>query len=120
MMLIGLIIPVLAIIFESYPRFVKKEYGVDIWTHLLYLKEYKRQGGIPKKITNGFIVEGTYDYPPAFITILSKFPFKIVERYEFLFSPIFDSFHIILIFFLSYLISQSILISVLTQALYAV
>lgn len=48
-------------------------------------KEYHRQKGIPGKIESGFIVSGEYDYPPAFIFILSKFPFRLVEHYEFLF-----------------------------------
>lgn len=119
-MILFLSIPlaVFAFVFESYPRFINRKYGVDIWTHLLYLKEYHKQKGIPKKIENGFIVPGNYDYPPAFIFILSKFPFKIVEKYEFLFSPFFDSIHLIIIFILSYLITSSILIALTTQIIY--
>lgn len=118
LILFGIILPVVGFIFESYPRFIKREFGVDIWTHLLYLKEYHRQKGIPKKIENGFLVTGTYDYPPVFIEILSKFPYKLVERYEFIFSPFFDFLHIILIFFFSYIFTQSILISLTVQLLY--
>lgn len=109
---------ILALFFESYPRFLNREYGVDIWTHLLYLKEYHKQKGIPKLIENGFIVPGRYDYPPAFIWILSKFPFRLVERYEFLFSPLFDAAHLIVIFVISYLITGSILIAITTQLIY--
>ena len=107
-----------AFILESYPRFINREYGVDIWTHLLYLKEYHRQKRIPKRIENGFLVPGEYDYPPVFIWILSKLPFKLVEKYEFLFSPFFDLIHLILIFVLSYLFTSNILIAMLTQLLY--
>lgn len=116
--LLSLIIPALAFIFESYPRVLNRKFGVDIWTHLLYLKEYHKQGGIPKKIKNGFIIEGEYDYPPVFIFILSKFPFKLVEKYEFLFSPFFDALHLILIFFISFSLTGSLVISLLTQLLY--
>ncbi len=91
LILISLVAPVFAFIFEAYPRLVNRNFGVDIWTHLLYLKEYHRQKGIPKSIGNGFLVPGEYDYPPVFLFILSKFPFKIVEKYEFLFSPFFSS-----------------------------
>lgn len=108
----------IAFLFESYPRFINRYCGVDIWTHLLYLKEYRRQKGIPKKIEKGFLVPGTYDYPPAFITILSKFPFKVVERYEFLFSPFFDAIQLIIIFILSYAFTQNILLAFATQLLY--
>lgn len=118
MLLLGFIIPFIAFIFESYPRFLNREFGVDIWTHFLYLKEYHRQKKIPGKIENGFLVPGEYDYPPVFIFILSKFPFKLVEKYEFLFSPFFDATHIILIFFISYFITQNIAVAFLTQTLY--
>ena len=107
-----------AFILESYPRFINREYGVDIWTHLLYLKEYHKQKGIPKRIENGFLVPGEYDYPPVFIWILSKFPFKIVERYEFLFSPFFDFIHLIIVFGLVYILTSDVFLALLTQALY--
>lgn len=116
--LLSLPLAIIAFIFESYPRFINRKYGVDVWTHLLYLKEFHKQKGIPGNINSGFIIPGKYDYPPAFITILSLFPFKLVERYEFIFSPFFDSLHIVLIFFISYFLSQSLLIALLTQLLY--
>jgi len=116
--LVSLILPLVAIIFESYPRMLNRKFGVDIWTHLLYLKEYHKQRGIPKKISNGFLVSGEYDYPPAFILILSKFPFHFVKEYEFLFAPFFDSIHILLIFLFAYLLTGSILTGLITQFLY--
>jgi len=119
LILISLPVALAAFIFESYPRFINREYGVDIWTHLLYLKEFHKQKGIPKKIENGFLVSGEYDYPPAFISILSIFPFKLVEKYEFLFSPLFDLFHLVLVFFLSYFISGSLIVALLAQVIYA-
>ena len=118
MILLALPLAFLAIIFEAYPRFLNSKFGVDVWTHLLYLKEYHKQKGIPKKIERGFLVVGEYDYPPIFIMILSKFPFKLVEKYEFLFSPFFDSIHIVLVFIISYLLTGSILIAISAQAIY--
>jgi hypothetical protein len=106
------------LIFEVYPRLLNKYYGVDIWTHLLYLREYHKQKGIPKNISNGFLVSGKYDYPPAFIVILSRFPLRIVEKYEFLFSPFFDFIHLILIFFIAFQLSGSLFIAFTTQILY--
>lgn len=118
LLLLSLPVPFIAFIFQSHPRFLNRKFGVDIWTHLLYLKEYYKQGGIPKKIKNGFLVPGYYDYPPAFILILSRFPFKLVEKYEFLFSPFFDAVHQILIYFISYFLTSNIYIALVTQILY--
>lgn len=115
---IGIILPIVIFFFESYPRFFNRKFGVDIWTHLLYLREYHKQKGIPKKISEGFLVEGEYDYPPVFISILSKFPTNLVEKYEFFFSPFFDSIHLIIIFFLVYAFTGNIFVALLTQVLY--
>src|SRR3972149_9032282 len=116
--LLSIPLALIAFILESYPRFINREYGVDIWTHLLYLKEYQKQKGIPERIENGFLVPGEYDYPPVFIWILSKFPFKLVEKYEFLFSPFFDFIHLIIIFGIVYILTSNIFLALLTQLLY--
>ncbi len=118
LILISLILPIFAFIFEIYPRIFNRKFGVDIWTHLLYLKEYHKQKGIPKNIENGFLISGDYDYPPIFILILSKFPFRLVEKYEFIFSPFFDSLLVALVFLISFYLTGNILLSVLTQAIY--
>jgi len=117
-LLSGFVIPFIAIIFESYPRFINRTFGVDIWTHLLYLNEFKRQKGIPSIIKGGFIVPGEYDYPPAFITILSRFPVSLVERFEFLFSPVFDSIHILLLYIIVYIFSNNVVLAILAQCIY--
>lgn len=118
MIFLGFVIPIIALVFESYPRVINKKFGVDIWTHLLYLKDYRKQKGIPKKITSPFIFGGEYDYPPGFIWIVSKFPDRIVKKYEFLFSPFFDSVHLVLIFFICLIITENLYIALLTQFLY--
>ena len=118
LILISLILPLVAFIFEVYPRFLNRKFGVDIWTHLLYLKEYHKQKKIPGKIENGFLVPGEYDYPPVFIFILSKFPLKFVEKYEFIFSPFFDSLLIILIFYISFYLTGNLFLSLVTQIIY--
>ncbi len=116
--IISLVLPIFAFTLEIYPRILNKKFGVDIWTHLLYLKEYHKQEKIPGKIENGFIVSGEYDYPPIFIFILSKFPFKLVEKYEFIFSPFFDSLLVVLIFNISFYLTGNILLSLVTQIIY--
>lgn len=115
---ISLVAPVFAFIFEVYPRLVNRKFGVDIWTHLLYLKEYHKQKKIPGKIENGFLVPGEYDYPPVFLFILSKFPLKLVEKYEFIFSPFFDSLLVVLIFYISFYLTGNIFLSLITQIIY--
>lgn len=116
--LISLIFPILGFIFEIYPRFLNRKFGVDIWTHLLYLKEYHKSNKIPGRIENGFLVPGVYDYPPSFIFILSKFRLKLVEKYEFIFSPFIDSVLVFFIFYVSFYLTGSIALSIVTQIIY--
>lgn len=117
-LLISLPLAIIAFIFEAYPRVINRKFGVDIWTHLLYLKEFHKQKGFPKNIENGFLIPGDYDYPPMFILILSKFPIKLVGKYEFLFSPFIDSLLIILIFYVSFYLTGNVLLSFITQIIY--
>lgn len=118
LILVAIIVPILAFIFEVYPRLLNRKFGVDIWTHLLYLKEFYRQKKLPRNISNGFLIPGDYDYPPLFILILSRFPFKLVEKYEFLFSPFFDSLLIFSTFFVSFYLTNNLYFSLLTQIIY--
>lgn len=120
MILLGFIIPAIAFVFEAYPRFLNRSCGVDVWTHLLYLKEFKKKNRIPNEISGNFLVSGQYDYPPAFILILSRFPFRLVEKYEFLFSPFFDSIHLVLIFFLTFAITHNLYFALVVQFIYTV
>ena len=72
-MLISLIIPLLSLALQSYPRFFNKYFGVDVWTRLLEIDHVKHANHrIPGKIKKGFIIEGSFDYPIIFPWI---FPF---------------------------------------------
>lgn len=116
--LLAIPLALVAFVFEIYPRLINREFGVDIWTHLLYLKEYHKQKGIPRRIEKGFLVTGEYDYPPVFIWIASRFPFKLVEKYEFIFSPFFDSLHVVFIFIFAYAFTSNLALSLIAQLLY--
>ena len=49
LLLFSLPFAIVCFFLEAYPLFFNRYCGVDIWTHLLYLKEYHKQKGIPKK-----------------------------------------------------------------------
>ena len=53
LLLYSLPLAIAGFVFESYPRFLNRYCGVDIWTHLLYLQEYHKQKGFRLKSLNG-------------------------------------------------------------------
>lgn len=116
---LGFIVPIIALLFESYPRLLNRTFGVDIWTHLLYLLEYRRHGRIPGVIENkGFIVGGEYDYPPVFISILSRFSNDFVRKYEYFFSPFWDASYIYVMFIFCLNVTHNFWFSIIVQLIY--
>lgn len=119
--LLGLIFPILSIILQAYPRFFNKFFGVDVWTRLLEIEHVKRaHHRIPGKIKKGFIIEGIFDYPIIFPWIFSFFSKKFLLNIQGFVSPFFDFLQNILIFYLTYSLTNNIQASLLAQAMYSV
>lgn len=118
---VGLIIPILSYFFQSYPRFFNRYFGVDVWSRMLetdYIRQNKHR--IPmKKISNGFILEGYFNYPPALPWLLSYIPKKTLFRIQGFIAPIFDILQNILVFFITFQITGNIETSLMAQLIYA-
>lgn len=119
--LAGLIIPILSFIFQSYPRILNRYFGVDVWTRLIETDLVrKNRHHIPqKKIGDGFIIEGFFDYPPIFPWLLSFINKKILLEIQGFIAPIFDIVQNVLIFLIAYQITSRIDIAILAQLIYA-
>lgn len=116
--LIGLIIPILSFFLVIWPRFIKVYFGVDPWHHLMvaeYIRRYKR---LPVSFTN-YIIPGPYGYPPFLFFILALFPKKFTDRYNSIFSPIFDSLHNYAIFVATIFLTHNLMIAVIAQIIAA-
>ncbi len=118
--LISLIIPFISIFLQSYPRFFNKYFGVDVWTRLLEIDHVKRaHHKIPKKIKKGFIIDGLFDYPIIFPWMFSFFPKKFLLNIQGFVSPFFDSLQNILVFYITFSLTNSLPASLLAQIMYA-
>lgn len=118
--LISLIIPFISIFLQSYPRFFNKYFGVDVWTRLLEIEHVREtHHRIPGKIKKGFIIEGRFDYPIIFPWIFSFFPKKILLNIQGFVSPFFDSLQNVIVFYITFSLTNSLPASLLAQAMYS-
>lgn len=97
----------------------KYKIGQDTWAHLLVADIIRKKKALPDKIEN-FIYVGSFGYPPVFPTLLSVIPEKVLERFVWIVSPIIEAVHIVLIYFICILITQSPEVGVLAMFLYAI
>ena len=71
-----------------------------------------------KKIKNGFIIDGYFDYPPVFLILLSFFSKKTLFRIQGFISPFFDALLNIALFFIVLHLSGDITLALLAQLIY--
>lgn len=118
---VGLIIPIISFLFEIYPRFINKYFGVDVWSRILEA-DYIRKNGhrIPmEKISDGFLLPGYFNYPPVLPWILSFISKKTLLKTQGFIAPIFDVLQNILVFVITLQLTTSIETAILAQLVYA-
>lgn len=70
------------------------------------------------KISNGFILEGHFDYPPLFLILLSFFPTKTLFKIQGFISPFFDALQNFVVFLIAYQLTQNVILSLVSQIVY--
>lgn len=113
--LYGLLVPALSFILQIWPRIKNRYFGVDTWRHLMYANYVRKHKRFPKEIDDKYVVTGPYGYPPVIIKILSFFSKSFNEKYQFIFSPIFDCLHNYLVFIAALLITKDLITAIFAQ-----
>lgn len=116
-LLYGLIVPAFSFFLQTWPRFRKRYFGVDTWKWLLFADYVRRHKRLPQESSKKYIVNAVFGYPPVIILLLSLFPKKFLEKYQFIFSPAFDFFHNFIIFLASYYLTNNISVSIIAQVI---
>src|SRR3972149_8753027 len=96
--LLGLIVPTLSFCLQIWPRLIKRYFGVDTWKWLFVADYVRKHKKLPAESTKRYIANSVYGYPPLIILLLSLFPKKFLERFQFICSPFFDFINNYLIF----------------------
>ncbi len=118
--LLPFLVPVLNFILQSYPRLFNKLFGVDVWTRLLETDHIRKNNHrIPReKLTGQFIIDGYFDYPPFFPTVLSFVPKDRLLKIQGFICPFIDSLQVVLVYFVAYTLTNNVYLSLLAQAIY--
>lgn len=116
-----LVVPLLSFILQSYPRLFNKLFGVDVWTRLLETDLVRRsKHRIPhQKLADQYIIDGYFDYPPVFPTLLSFISKKRLMVIQGFIAPLIDSLQVILVYFAAFYITGNPFISITAQLMYA-
>lgn len=119
MYIFGFIIPIFSFFLQIWPRLINKYFGIDTWRHLMYADYIRKYRRLPQSIEDRYITSGPFGYPPFLLIILSFFPKKFADNYQFIFSPLFDVLHNYFIFASILLISHNIGFALLGQLIAA-
>lgn len=119
MYIFGLLIPILLFSLEVWPRIINRYFGIDTWRHLMYANYIRTHKRLPTSITDRYLIISPYGYPPAILIFLALFPKRFTERYQFIFSPLFDFIHNYLIFFATLFITHNLLAALIAQTIVA-
>lgn len=119
--IIGLIIPALSYIFQIYPRFYNKYFGVDVWSRMIEADYFRKNHHKPplKKISDGFILDGYLDYPPALPWMLSFIPKDKLLKIQGFIAPLFDIIQNYLVFLITLQLTNNLYAALLSQIIYA-
>jgi hypothetical protein len=107
---LSIIIGALGFFLRMFPRIGVPFWGEDTWFHLLCIGEFKKRRTI-QTVSQYFLPDDPCDYPPFLHILLSPFPLPLLEKYNFLISPFFDSLNIILVTLFTYFLTQSVILS---------
>ncbi len=120
MYLYPFVVALFGFILQSWPRFINRLFGVDVWTRLLEVEHIRNNNHrIPHdKLSGQFIVDGYFDYPPVFPFLLSYIPKKLLLKLQGFIAPLIDSLHGLIVYFLALYLGQDAGIALTAQIIY--
>lgn len=116
--LVGLLLSVASFFLQTWPRFGNRYFGVDTWRHLAMADFYRRKRRDPSARFDRYLIPEPSDYPPMLRWLLSLFPRRLLERSQWLVSPLFDFMHSFLVFAVAYSFTGNVWASLAAQAAY--
>src|SRR3990170_317551 len=117
MFVYGLIIPLLSLLLQVWPRLINRYFGIDTWRHLMFAEYIRAHKHLPESITDRYIVNAPFDYPPGILIFLSLFSKSFTDKYQFIFSPIFDFIHNLFIFWATIFLTHDLMTALFAQVI---
>lgn len=94
--------------------------GIDTWYHLAYARAIRRQKRVDVALPQYLLQDLRQSYPPLFPAFLALVPERWLDRWFWLVSPILDCFHLALLYFVSFRLTQDSLVAAFAVLVYAV
>lgn len=92
--------------------------GHDAWAILLVVDQLKGGHGY-NGVSKYFLIQGDHDYPPLFFYFLSLFPLRLLKKYNSLINPILDTVNATILFLVSFILTQNLLVSFTAGVIYS-
>lgn len=118
--LTGILIAVVSFYIQVRPRLKNRYFGIDTWRHLVVADYIRRHKKYPHLMPEHYLIDEPSDYPPLLRILLSFIPKDILEKYQWLVSPIFDFIHNFLLFAVVYILTKNLSAAVVAQIIYMV
>ncbi len=119
-MLFGLALVLLALYLRLRVFFGTQPGGVDTWYYLASAQALRKQKRLPISLPQYLLHEPTESYPAGFPIFLSLLPPDWLRRYFWLLSPLIDTVHLLLLYLISYRLTDSVLAAFTAGFIYAV
>ena len=94
--------------------------GVDTWYYLASADALRRRKRFPISLPQYLLHEATESYPAGFPLFLALLPQDWLRRYFWLVSPLIDTVHLLLLYLVSYRLTDSVLAACTAGLIYAV
>lgn len=116
--LLGMLASAGVFLLSVWPRYFNRYFGVDTW-RILKIADYLRNNKkYPTYLSEQYIVQGKFDHPIMLSAFLALFSKKVVDKYQFLVSPIIESLHCFTLFLYVYLLTNNITTALIAQLFY--
>jgi hypothetical protein len=119
-MLAGLLLVALALALRLRVFVGVQPGGVDTWYYLASADALRRQRRLPIRLPQYLLHEPSESYPAVFPIFLALLPQRWLRRYFWLVSPLIDTVHLLLLYLVSYRLTDSVLAAFTAGLIYAV
>ncbi len=118
-LLVGAVIVLTAFLLRTGVHLGRSPGGVDTWYFLAYADAVRRQRSFKVRLPQYLLQDEAQSYPPLFPILLALLPPAWLRRGYWVVSPAIDCLHLSLLYGLTYRMTQSLAVSALAGAVYA-
>src|SRR5207302_466626 len=119
-MLVGLALVGLALYLRLRIFIGTRPGGMDTWSYLASAEALRAQKRLPISLPQYLLHDEKESYPPVFPLFLALLPRDWLRSYFWLVSPIIDAVHLLLLYFLAFRLTDSVLAAGTAGLIYAV